>query len=268
MRDLDGGERLDVDAGMALAQAAEHGEVIVEPQLGMQAADDVELARGVVAGGVGLGEHVVERAGVGARLRRHARERAEHARVTQHADVGGVDVLVGGEVDAVAVVAAVGEVGEAADREEVGRVEQRQRVVPGQPLAALDLVSEGSECGVFLSAVVHAARRTATVALCPPNPNELDRATSTLRFTTLFAAASRSHAGSGVNWLMVGGIMPVPITSADSAASSAPAAPSRCPVIDLVDAKISLRAWAPNTAFTAAVSAASPCGVEVPCALM
>src|SRR2546426_1551751 len=77
-----------------------------------------------------------------------------------------------------------------------------------------------------------------------------------------------SQAGSGVNWLMVGGMIPVWTTRAQTPASKAPAAPSKWPVIDLVEPKMSFLARSPNTAFTAAVSAASPCGVEVPWALM
>ena len=38
--------------------------------------------------------------------------------------------------------------------------------------------------------------------------------------------------------------------------------------MDFVDPKTSRRAWGPNTPFTAAVSAASPAGVDVPWALM
>jgi len=68
--------------------------------------------------------------------------------------------------------------------------------------------------------------------------------------------------------LIVGGIVPCFSTRVHTANSSAPAAPSRCPVIDLVDPKISCFAWGPNTVFTAAVSAPSPCGVDVPWALM
>src|SRR2546426_6506279 len=68
----------------------------------------------------------------------------------------------------------------------------------------------------------------------------------------------------GGELVMVGGMTPVWTTRAQTPASKAPAAPSRWPVIDLVDPKTSFRARSPNTAFTAAVSAASPCGVDVP----
>lgn len=51
-------------------------------------------------------------------------------------------------------------------------------------------------------------------------------------------------------------------------ASTAPAAPNRWPVIDLVELIDSAWACSPNTLFTAAISAMSPAGVEVPWALM
>src|SRR3989441_7422030 len=144
-------------------------------------------------------------------------------------------------------------------------------MVGGDTLVGLGFARDRVQCripGGHWRQLHHAARLMASVTLCPPNPKEFESATSTCRFTALFGAESRSQAGSGVNWLMVGGTTPVWTTSAHTAASTAPAAPSMCPVIDLVDPKISLRACAPNTAFTAAVSAASPCGVDVPWALI
>jgi len=51
-------------------------------------------------------------------------------------------------------------------------------------------------------------------------------------------------------------------------ASTAPAAPSRWPCIDLVDDIGMVLAAGPKAAFTARVSAASFICVEVPCALM
>src|SRR2546425_8828240 len=41
--------------------------------------------------------------------------------------------------------------------------------------------------------VHHAARRMASVTLCPPNPKEFESATSTCRFTALLGAESRSR---------------------------------------------------------------------------
>jgi hypothetical protein len=48
-------------------------------------------------------------------------------------------VLVRGEEDAVAVLAAVGEVGEVAEGQEVGGREEREAVVPRQPFASFAL---------------------------------------------------------------------------------------------------------------------------------
>ena len=84
----------------------------------------------------------------------------------------------------------------------------------------------------------------------------------------VLGAQKRSHSGSVWNWLIVGGTLPVVATSMETANSSAPAPPRRCPVIDLVEPKMSDAAWLPKTALTAWVSAMSPWGVEVPCALM
>ena len=51
-------------------------------------------------------------------------------------------------------------------------------------------------------------------------------------------------------------------------ASTAPAAPKVWPIIDFVDETASSCACAPKTSLIAFVSARSPSGVEVPCALM
>src|ERR1051326_967138 len=260
MRNFNRGECLNHDSGVALFQAAKHVCVVRQLQLGMQPTDDVELARRILARRVRLGEHVLEAARVGAVFLRHARERAEDAGVAQDADVGRIDVLVRREVDAIAVPAAVREIGEPADRQQVVRCEKREAILARQPLSPLDLLRDESQ--------THGALRIASVTLCPPKPNELERATSNRRFTALFGAESRSQAGSGLNWLIVGGMTPFWSARAQIAASNAPAAPSRWPVIDLVEPKISFFACVPNTAFTADVSAATPCGVDVPCALM
>src|SRR5207247_9532479 len=117
--------------------------------------------------------------------------------------------------------------GEPPDGEEIGGVEQREGVVAAQALRPRDLLRDGSEGG---PAVHHAARRMASVTLCPPNPKEFESATSTCRFTALLGAESRSQAGSGGNWLMVGGMMPFWATGAQGPARNGPAAPSRWPV--------------------------------------
>src|SRR5690349_17486621 len=124
----------------------------------------------------------------------------------------------------------------------------------------------GSRSGLTLAYPSHLV--TASVTLWPPKPNEFERATSTLRSTFLLGAQFRSQSGSGVIWLIVGGMTPQVAASSDTPNSSAPAPPSRWPVIDLVDPNTSALAWSPKTALTASVSATSPCSVDVPCALI
>ena len=87
----------------------------------MQPTDDMELARRHAPGLLRLVKHLVERTRVGAFLLRHPGEGAEDAGVPQDADVGGIDVLIGGEEHPVAVAAPVGVVGQGAESEQVGR---------------------------------------------------------------------------------------------------------------------------------------------------
>ena len=71
----------------------------------------------------------------------------------------------------------------------------------------------------------------------------------------------------GIGRLVVdrGGIVPRWIASAQTAASTAPAAPSMWPVIDFVeDTATRCATSSPSAALSAAVSAASFSGVEVP----
>src|SRR5258705_11691908 len=67
---------------------------------------------------------------------------------------------------------------------------------------------------------------------------------------------------------MVGGAVWVRMALAQIASSTAPAAPSMWPVAPLVELTASFFAWSPKTVLMAWVSAMSPCGVLVPCALM
>src|SRR5262249_47178326 len=67
---------------------------------------------------------------------------------------------------------------------------------------------------------------------------------------------------------MVGGTTPFAITSEHTAASIAPAAPRRWPVIDLVEASITRCAYSPKTRVTAVVAGRAFGGGEVPWALM
>jgi hypothetical protein len=67
---------------------------------------------------------------------------------------------------------------------------------------------------------------------------------------------------------MVGGETWSRMASALKTASTPPAAPSRWPVIDLVELTATFGARAPSKRLIALVSATSPSGVDVPCALM
>ena len=145
MRHLDRGQRLDHDVGMPLLQAAEHVEVVRQLELGMQAADDVKLAGRVFARCIRLGEDFIQTARIRAIFLRHARKRAEHARIAQDADVRRVDVLIGGEIDTVAVLATVRDVCQATDGQQVGGCKKREAILAREPLAAFHFRGNGDE---------------------------------------------------------------------------------------------------------------------------
>jgi hypothetical protein len=71
---LNGGQRLDVDLGMALFEAADQVGVVGEPQPGVEPAHNVELADWRVPGERRLVERLLERHQVRALLLRLARE--------------------------------------------------------------------------------------------------------------------------------------------------------------------------------------------------
>src|SRR5450432_2645404 len=101
-------------------------------------------------------------------------------------------------------------------------------------------------------------RRNTRVPLVPPKPNEFDRATSTGVWRAVCGTKSRSQPSPGLSRLIVGGATLSRIASTQKIASIPPAAPSRCPVIDLVELTITVFACSPNEALTAWVSARSP----------
>src|SRR6185295_10864660 len=94
VRHFDCGEGLYHYTGVPLLEALKHVRVIRQLQLRVQPADDMKLAGRIVPRRVRLGEDFLEAARVRAVFLRHARERAEDARVAQDADVGRIDVLV------------------------------------------------------------------------------------------------------------------------------------------------------------------------------
>ena len=64
------------------------------------------------------------------------------------------------------------------------------------------------------------------------------------------------------------GIMPSRREKPVAMASTAPAAPSRCPMADLFEVRATFDMPSPNRVRMAFISARSPAGVEVPCVLM
>ena len=107
-----------------------------------------------------------------------------------------------------------------------------------------------------------------TEALVPPKPKLFDSATLISIGLALCGTRSMGVSTEGLSRLIVGGAIWSRIASTENAASMAPAAPSRCPVADLVELMVALAAALPSRRSTAPSSISSPSGVEVPWALM
>src|ERR1700676_3495249 len=113
-----------------------------------------------------------------------------------------------------------------------------------------------------------ARRCTITEALVPPKPNEFDSTTLISRLRGACGTRSIAVSTEGFSRLIVGGAILSRIARILKIISTAPAAPSKCPVDDLVDDIDTLEAALPNSRSTAPSSISSPTWVEVPCALM
>src|SRR5215469_9369993 len=111
-------------------------------------------------------------------------------------------------------------------------------------------------------------RWTITEALVPPKPKELDSAVLISRLRAACGTRSIAVSTDGLSRLMVGGAILSRIARIEKIASIAPAAPSKCPVDDLVEDIDTLEATLPSNRSTAPSSISSPTCVEVPCALM
>src|SRR5262245_23075509 len=111
-------------------------------------------------------------------------------------------------------------------------------------------------------------RRRISDALVPPKPKEFDSTVSMVRRLVLCGTRSMAVATEGLSRLSVGGARLSLIASAEKIASTAPAAPSRWPIADLVEDIETFPAALPNRRSTAANSISSPIGVEVPWALI
>ena len=128
-----------MDLGGGFVDPAHHVEVVLERQLVVQAADDVQLG---CPAGTGLPcplDDLVAVHHVGPVFAQVSAERTEVARV--YADVGRVDVRVDVVVRKVTVVPLAYQVGHRAQRKQVVRRLERQPVVEAQPLAGLDFIA-------------------------------------------------------------------------------------------------------------------------------
>src|ERR1700724_407007 len=97
-----------------------------------------------------------------------------------------------------------------------------------------------------------ATRCTITEALVPPKPNEFDSATLISRFRGTCGTRSIAVSTDGLSRLMVGGATLSRIARMLKIASTAPAAPSRWPIDDLVDDIDTLEAALAKSRSTAA----------------
>ena len=73
------------------------------------------------------------------------------------------------------------------------------------------------------------------LALVPPKPKLFDSANRIRRSWATFATRSITLSRLGCSKFSVGGATPSRIARIENTASTAPAAPSRCPIADLVD---------------------------------
>src|SRR5262249_20927769 len=107
-------------------------------------------------------------------------------------------------------------------------------------------------------------RRKMSDALVPPKPKEFDRTTSMVRLFERCGTRSIAVSTDGLSRLMVGGATPSRMARIEKIASTAPAAPNRCPIEDLVEDMHMRAAALPTRRCTAPSSISSPTGVEVP----
>ena len=129
----------------------------------------------------------------------------------------------------------------------------------------VDVVADAGDGGYACDRPAHAAvsRRPRTrTALLPPNARPLFWTTRRSARRAAFGTQSTAHSGSVSTWLMVGGMKPSAIASAQAAEPSALAAPIVCPIIALIEI---VGGGAPsNTPWIADASVTSLACVPVP----
>src|SRR5579864_158390 len=135
-----------MDLRETLLEAGNQVEEVLKRQIGMQAADDVELRdRFAVAGGGRL-EGFLECHGVSARRVFFPPESAEAA--CGHANIRRIDVAIYVEESLVAMHALTNRIRQPTDRQDVRGTVEGERVVGIQALLNQDFVSDGIKPGV------------------------------------------------------------------------------------------------------------------------
>ena len=147
--DLHRSEGLDVDVRISRLESAEHLAVVLEAALHIETADDVELFRQAICRRLRLGVHLIERVVISTLFLGETREGAEHAGFAQIADVGRIDVLVGGESHDVAMLATIGVVGEHAKPEQIRRRKKQLRIAMRQSSVGRDLFAHSPQVAIF-----------------------------------------------------------------------------------------------------------------------
>ena len=133
--------------GKALLQTAHQVEEVFERQIGMQAADNVELGDCLVIAGRRSGPGFLERHRVCAGIVLLAAEGAQPARRDAH--VGRIDVPVHIEVRDVAVQRFAHPVGQPAHRENILAAIERQPIFKAQALPGEDFLRNGAKLRVM-----------------------------------------------------------------------------------------------------------------------
>src|SRR5207237_4604660 len=149
VRDFYSGEGLDVYMRVSRLEPAKHLAVVLETCFHVEAADDVELLRQTVGSGVSLRIYLIERVVISTLFLGETREGAEHAGFAQIADVGRIDVLVGGESHDVAMLATIGVVGEHAKPEQIRRRKKQLRIAMRQSSVGRDLFAHSPQVAIF-----------------------------------------------------------------------------------------------------------------------
>src|ERR1039458_8624212 len=145
-RDLDHGERLEMHLRESLLQARDQIDIVLEWQVGVQAADNVKLRnRFAVAGSSGVPDFF-QRHGVGAGGILFAAKGAQAA--GGHANIGVIDMAVNVEVGDVAVHPLANVVGQADNLQNVARAVERKSIVSREPLLSHHLVMNWAQARV------------------------------------------------------------------------------------------------------------------------